>query len=156
MSKSIPLSKKHGANPTMLICFWCGKEKGIALMGKLKGDAPAPPGVICDYDPCPECEAIFNQGIQVIGVTTEPIMKDMPPISHKDDGTPLYPDTTYFVAREEYANQLYPDNPEAVESVLRTRRLLMPSEMVRKVIESNSEEDSEDESNESGVSEADT
>ena len=27
MAKSIPLSPKHGLNPTIPVCAWCGKEK---------------------------------------------------------------------------------------------------------------------------------
>lgn len=30
----IKLSPKYGVNPTIPVCFWCGKEKNeIALMG---------------------------------------------------------------------------------------------------------------------------
>ena len=39
-TNSIKISQKHGVNPTIPICFWCGKEKNeIALLGKLPGDA---------------------------------------------------------------------------------------------------------------------
>ena len=39
MSKSIRLSKEHGVNPTIPICFWCEKDKNeIAMLGKLKGE----------------------------------------------------------------------------------------------------------------------
>ena len=35
---SILLSPKHGVNPTIPVCFWCGREKNeVALMGYLKG-----------------------------------------------------------------------------------------------------------------------
>ena len=44
MSDSIKVSPKHGLNPTIPQCFWCGKDKSeIALLGKMdKEDSPAP------------------------------------------------------------------------------------------------------------------
>lgn len=34
---SIELSPKYGVNPTIPVCFWCGKEKNeIALMGRVR------------------------------------------------------------------------------------------------------------------------
>lgn len=44
MSKkdSIILSEKHGVNSSIIVCTLCGKDMGIALMGKLKDDAQAP------------------------------------------------------------------------------------------------------------------
>lgn len=74
---SITLSKKHGVNPTIPICFWCGKEKNeIAMLGKLPGDMEAPrsmwiPG---DYDPCEECEQNWNKGIRVIEASNAPVL----------------------------------------------------------------------------------
>lgn len=42
MSKNIILSEKHEVNPSITVCPICGKEIGIALLGKLKGDEEAP------------------------------------------------------------------------------------------------------------------
>lgn len=39
---SITISPKHGLNPSILKCPICGKDMGIAVLGKLKGDAEAP------------------------------------------------------------------------------------------------------------------
>ena len=41
MSKGIKLSPKHGVNPSMDLCFWCGQPKGLILCGRMhekKGD----------------------------------------------------------------------------------------------------------------------
>ena len=46
MSKSIPISPKHGVNPSMILCPKCGESHSIALMGKLKNDAEAPRAII--------------------------------------------------------------------------------------------------------------
>lgn len=43
MSNSIRLSPKHGLNPSISVCFFCGEDKNeIILPGKLEGDAEAP------------------------------------------------------------------------------------------------------------------
>ena len=38
MKKDITLSKKHGLNPSMVICPICGKEESVAILGYIKGD----------------------------------------------------------------------------------------------------------------------
>lgn len=53
MSKGIRVSEKHGVNPSITICPICGKETGIALLGKLKEDKEAPMRMLSDpYDDC--------------------------------------------------------------------------------------------------------
>lgn len=51
---SITLSEKHGVNPSLLVCTLCGKDMGVALLGKLKGDAEAPEK-ISNGDICEDC-----------------------------------------------------------------------------------------------------
>jgi len=61
---SIRVSEKHGVNPTMLMCFWCGEPNGeLALLGKLKGDAEAPRQSCLNLDPCKKCQAQMDTGI---------------------------------------------------------------------------------------------
>ncbi len=57
---SIELSPKHGINPSLMKCFICGKDTGIALLGKLKDDAEAPKEIYNDL--CDECKKIINDG----------------------------------------------------------------------------------------------
>lgn len=59
---SIKLSPKYGVNPSVLHCFVCGKEIGLVLLGKLKGDTKAPhdirnPNYICD-----DCKRRIEEG----------------------------------------------------------------------------------------------
>lgn len=63
---SIRISQKHGVNPTMMKCFFCGEEKGIALLGRLKGDAEAPRSAFLDDKPCDKCKEYMEQGVIVI------------------------------------------------------------------------------------------
>lgn len=87
--KGIMLSKEHGVNPSMMVCFWCGEEKGIALLGKLKGDAEAPRKAVYDYDPCEKCLEKQKQGVMLVEVTL--IECDRPPIGGDDKGQPVFP-----------------------------------------------------------------
>ena len=84
MSRSIKLSEKHGVNPSMQVCFWCGEVIGVALMGRLKGDVEAPREVVLDYSLCDKCKEKEKTYIHLIECTGEdngnpPIAKDAYP-----------------------------------------------------------------------------
>lgn len=65
---SIELSPKHGLNPTIKMCFYCGEESGeIAIMGRIRergangkpvkdSDVEAPRQMLLDYQPCEKCK----------------------------------------------------------------------------------------------------
>lgn len=94
--KGIKLSPKHGVNPCIPICCWCGEEKNeIALLGKLKDDAGAPRNAVIDYEPCEECQAKFNMGVVFIEVTKNQPYKNVMPIKMQN-GTPFLPDIQIF------------------------------------------------------------
>lgn len=57
---SIKLSPKHGVNPSLLHCVCCGKEYGIAMLGKLKGDMEAPREMA--HGLCDQCQGVIDQG----------------------------------------------------------------------------------------------
>lgn len=70
----IMVSPKHGGNPSMRCCFWCGKPIDILLFGRLKPgtakasmirgpDAEAPHNIITDYEPCDDCAELMSRGI---------------------------------------------------------------------------------------------
>lgn len=107
----IRLSKKYGVNPTIPICFWCGKEKNeIALLGHIgdgrKGeDIEAPRNMVLDYDPCMDCKRNMGLGVTVIEVSYVPIQSGMPAI--QDD---LYPTGRWCVIREDAADRIFGDN----------------------------------------------
>lgn len=64
---SILLSPKHGVNPSITHCEICGKEIGIALLGKLKDDAKAPIDVALGL--CDDCQKVMDaEGVIVIEV----------------------------------------------------------------------------------------
>lgn len=99
MSKSIKLSPKHGVNPCMPVCFFCGETKNeIALLGRIGGkeDLEAPMKAILDYVPCEECQKKFAEGVLLIEVTNYPNTANQPPISQN-----AYPTGRYSVVRPE-------------------------------------------------------
>ena len=116
--KGIRVSPKHGVNPTLVTCFWCGEERGdIALLGRISmdgnDDAEAPRHVVIDYEPCDTCKERMSKGITVIEC---------------DDETEE-PTGSWVVVSEAFVEKL-PE--EAREQVLRTRRVRMASTPFRK------------------------
>lgn len=65
---SIRLSEKYGVNPSITMCFWCGEDTGVALLGRLKGDKKAPHKCVADYEPCNSCKENRAQGITFISI----------------------------------------------------------------------------------------
>ena len=106
MSDSIRISPKWGLNPTIPVCFWCGKEKDeIALMGKMgKGrqDIEAPRSMVIDYEPCPECRKKMGNGVTVMEVTEKPNPVTSMPIREG-----VYPTGIWCVIRKEAAERLF-------------------------------------------------
>jgi len=64
---SITLSPKYGVNPSITHCECCGKELGLALLGKLKGDEEAPKDIYMGL--CDECQKVVDEdGLMIIEV----------------------------------------------------------------------------------------
>lgn len=73
MGKGIKLSEKHGLNPSITLCPVCGKETGIAMLGKLKNDLEAPKYILSDI--CDDCvKAVGNDKIYVLSYNGSCIM----------------------------------------------------------------------------------
>ena len=100
MSKGIKLSPKHGVNPCIPVCFFCGNERNeIVLFGKMGRDDPeAPMKAVVDYEPCEECKKKFAEGVLLVEVTTSPEYIGMP--IAKD----AYPTGRYVVVKPEALN----------------------------------------------------
>ena len=60
--KYITLSPKYGVNPSVFHCFICGKEIGVALLGKLKGDVEAPHNISNPNELCDNCRTLIEAG----------------------------------------------------------------------------------------------
>lgn len=158
MSDNKVSSKYELNHPTIPQCFWCGKDKNeIPLIDEMdKENFLAPIRVIMDYEPCDKCKELFSKGIHVIGVSEEPVIKGMFPISEQANGKKLYPTGTMFVSSEQWIHKLLsePEEQELLKLVLEHRKMLMPEEICAayveqaKHIEDIMEEQQEEESNE--------
>ena len=101
MSNSIKLSPKHGLNPCMPVCFFCGETKNeIALLGRIGGkeDKEAPMRAILDFEPCDECKKKFAEGVLLIEVTQSPQYVKM------EIAPNAYPTGRYVVVKPEALN----------------------------------------------------
>lgn len=66
---SIRLSEKHGVNPSVEQCFYCMKDMGVVLFGRMKGDVKAPYKVcLPDQEPCAQCKEYMKQGVVLVSV----------------------------------------------------------------------------------------
>ena len=102
---SVKLSKKHGVNPVIQVCFWCQKDKNeVALLGKLPKDAEAPKRAVLNYEPCDECKKGMDTGITLISVQTTD--NGTQPIT-KNKGQNLYPTGSWAVVKQEAAERIF-------------------------------------------------
>ena len=62
--KQLKLSEKHGLNPSLSVCLFCGEEKGLVLLGQInKEDDEAPKKGVYDADPCDKCDARMKDAV---------------------------------------------------------------------------------------------
>lgn len=128
----ILLSEKHGLNPTIPLCFWCGKEKNeVALLGKLKDDKEAPKNCLLDYEPCNECKKQFDLGIAIIEVVDYTVVDNMPLITIQD-GIKLYPTGRYIVVVTDAIDKLIADKALS-EKVKKAGKLCLDTETFTKL-----------------------
>lgn len=120
----------------MPICFWCTKEKGTPIELPEKNGKKPPKKAILNYEPCKSCKEMFDKGIHIIGVKDKPLVESMPPIM-KDKRVELYPTGSYFVATPEWTKQMLLANEKGdlVDNVLERKVLMMPEEIVSKILE---------------------
>ena len=104
----LKLSPKHGLNPTIPVCFWCGEEKGeVALLGRIGDtrdgeDIEASMYTVIDYEPCPACLSKMESGFTVVEATDSPNDITSVPIQ---DG--IYPTGRFVVVDPESAKRIF-------------------------------------------------
>lgn len=110
MSKSIKLSPKHGVNPTIPVCFWCGKEKNeVALLGRIGGkeDIEAPKNMVLDFEPCDECASKMALGITCMECTDKPNPSCNAQLAESCLPSRIYPTGRYMVIKKEAAERIF-------------------------------------------------
>lgn len=129
MANSIRLSPKHGVNPAIPLCFFCGEPKEeIVLMGKLPGDKEAPkhPLINGDYEPCDKCKARWAQGYALIAVEDHPVFDGQIPIREG-----LYPTSEHIVLTENGIRAMF--QPEAAQQIIDKGRAYIDAAGIREI-----------------------
>ena len=99
----IKISPKYGVNPTIPVCFWCGKQKNeIALMGRMTDDIEAPKNMVLDYVPCEECQNHMALGVAVLEASDHPNTEGQPPMQKG-----VYPTSRFVVVTTECADRVF-------------------------------------------------
>lgn len=115
MRGRIRIRPKHGLNPTLPVCFWCGEPTGeIAILGAAyKGEAPM--HMIVNREPCDTCEGAWALGIVVFEAVEDT----------------REPTGSWSVITEDGASQIFHDNKLKV--VLGLRRCMISQASYRQI-----------------------
>lgn len=107
---NIRVSPKYGLNPTLPICFWCGKERGdIALLGHIGDgrkheDFEAPYHAVIDFEPCNECQGHMSMGFTLMEATSKPNQYSSVPYQNG-----VYPTGRYAVVDPKAIHRIFGD-----------------------------------------------
>ena len=114
-------------------CFWCGKPKDQSITEETEETINN--SIINSYVPCDKCKETFANGIHVMGVSKEPIVDGMFPIT-KDNDNVLYPTGSMFISNDEFIKDILsdPSEKELLDNVLKERKLLLPNDFVEQII----------------------
>ena len=122
----IKISPNHVVNPTMGMCFFCGKETGtLALAGKLPDDEKAPTKAVISYEPCDKCRAQFEQGIAFFGIT-KTARYNQPEIAPS-----TYPTGSVIVLTEDDVRNAQFIKDEAKDEIIETGHALIPEDLLQ-------------------------
>lgn len=111
MTNSIRLSEKHGVNPAIPICYYCGGEKNeVILAGRMNNDREAPRNHVWDMDPCDACRGYMEKGI---------ILISMDPARSRKDPLEPYRTGAFCVVTDEAFTRIFQGN--IVDRVLKCR-----------------------------------
>lgn len=120
MFRGIRLSNKHGVNPSVGLCYFCGKAKDVLLFGRMQDDAEAPHECIHDTEPCDVCKEHMKEGVF--------FMEARP-----GEGTDRPRPTGRLVCLKEKAAGELISNPEIRDRILKSRVCLLEPETFEKV-----------------------
>lgn len=126
----IRLDKKHGVNPSLEICYFCGDAKGVVLFGKLhttlrssfekqgqSRDGEAPRSVVMNQEPCSKCIEYMKQGVMLISVDE----------SKTEDENHPYRTGCLAVLKERAISEIFDE--ETAKTLLEKRAAFVPDQM---------------------------
>ena len=138
------ISERHGVNPSLAQCFWCGQDSGeLILFGRLPQDHEAPRKVVMSYEPCEKCDkqmgrraCELNAAVWIIEVSDQPTHGDgqLAWGQHIGQGAKAtreqaykpqhYPTGRMVVVKERVIRDNV-NNPEMIADVIRKRATIM-------------------------------
>jgi len=65
---SLRLHSKYGVNPTIPVCFVCGKPKNEVVLLGAGYKEEAPMHLCIDKEPCEECKRLASKGVMLVEV----------------------------------------------------------------------------------------
>ena len=110
----ITLSPTHGLNLSIMQCFFCMDDSGVALLGRLPNDEEAPRKICLDHVPCSKCKEYMERGIILISVSDRTDSTDNP-----------YRTGGWVVVSEQFIKRIVQPY-ELVEEILRKRCAFLP------------------------------
>ena len=119
----IYLSPAHGVNPALEVCFYCQKERGVVLFGRLKGDAEAPRTVVLNKEPCDNCKELMGRGIILISVDE----------SKSDDSQNPWRTGGWVVVHERALRRWGIKSAELLETICKQRVAFLPDDVWDKI-----------------------
>ena len=138
MANSITLSKEHGVNPTIPVCFFCGEPRNeVALLGKLKDDKEASMYSIIDYEPCESCKEKMSYGVTLIGVVDKQPEDNRPPVKASNLENDLYPTGSWCVITvDDFCEIFEVEDKESIPNAI-----YLDQELLNKFLEETEQED---------------
>lgn len=104
---NIRVSEKHGVNPSMGVCFWCGEDDGtVLLVGRLPGDVEAPHRMIANDQPCDKCRENMAKGITLFEASDKPAYPNQAVLTLMGSGE-KYPTGRWFVVAEDFVRRVF-------------------------------------------------
>ncbi len=125
----IKLSPKYGLNPTIPVCFWCGKDKNeVALMGHIGDgrkheDFEMPMRAVINYEPCEECQKAMAMGVTIMEATNTPNKA-----TNMEFQKGTYPTGRFVVMKSEAARRIF-------EILEETKKIFVGTELFNHIIE---------------------
>ncbi len=132
MANNIYLDDKHGVNPSIAQCFYCGQDDKLILVGKkTKGfngvsddnQMPQKCGII-DMEPCPECREFMNQGIILISISDDSENEMM--LANEENRPPNPFRTGKFAVVKDHFIEHTINPPELAKDILLKRFCFVP------------------------------
>jgi hypothetical protein len=134
-TNSLRISPKHGVNPSVGVCFWCGEDDGTVLLaGKMKSteedsDPEAPRRMCASLEPCKQCEENMALGITLMEATDEEISRVEGFSSSHAVRKPV-PTGRWWVLKEDAIRRLV-QPPELVEHILKAGKSYIDPETAK-------------------------